>query len=221
MRIVSVLATFILGIALIFLGFLWIQGNMALPGELHRYLWERLSWPWLPFEESSVVIRTILDESLVCLFLLLTTLLNRFIGQQKLIPSRYVRSTQLSITGLLFFTVISCWHHTGIILWDWPRYWNGPFLSTLNFALFFGLLALTLPHPRIWTVALGLEQLYSSEDEAKQLTQPLELQRISLSLMAGAMLAGTPMSLDRLLFALPVSLIAIGQMIKNWPTFMW
>jgi hypothetical protein len=215
MRIVSVFATFILGIVLIFLGFLWIQGNMALPGELHRYLWERLSWPWLPFEESSAVIRAMLDESLACLLFLLTYLLNRFIGQQRsqqrLLPARFARSTQLMITGLLFFTVISCWHHTGIIVWDW----TAPFLGTLNFALFFGLLALTLPHPRSWAVDLGLEQLYSSETEAKQLTQPLKLQRISLSLMAGAMLIGTPMSLDRLLFALPVLLLAIQMWAKK------
>jgi hypothetical protein len=220
MRIVSVFATFILGIGLIFLGFLWIQGNMTLPGELHRYLWERLSWPWLPFDESSVIIRALLDESLVCLFLLLTFLLNHFVGQQKFIPARYVRSTQLSITGLLFFTVVSCWHHTGIIVWDW----TAPFLGTLNFALFFGLLALSLLyplylnpqlHPRTWTAALGLEQLYSSEIEAQQLTQPFKLQGISLSLMAGAILIGTPMSLDRLLFALPVLLIAMTTWLKK------
>ena len=215
MRIISVFATFIFGLALIFLGFLWIQGNMALPGELHRYLWERLSWPWLPFDESSVVIRAVLDESLTCLLFLLTYLLNRFIGQQgdqqRVIPARFARSTQLCTTGLLFFTVISCWHHTGIIIWDWAA----PSLGILNSIVFFVLLALALPHPRSWAVDIGLEQLYSSEIEAKQLTQPLKLQRISLSLMAGAMLIGTPMSLDRLLFALPVLLIAISLWAKK------
>jgi hypothetical protein len=222
-RIFWVFSTFVFGIALIALGFVWVQGNMALPGELHRYFWEKLSWPWLPFEESSLVIRVILDESLACLFFLCTYLLNFSVKssghRQKLIPTQIRRSAQLSITGLLFFTVLSCWHHTGIIVWTIDG--GGTLFSFLmNFiaVIYYLLVAAALfqlpaynAGSKLQTglIALGLEQLYSSSTEAERLNTPLKMQRISLVLLAGAMLFGIPMSLDRLLFAIPLLLLAI------------
>ena len=217
MRIISVFSTFVFGIALIALGFIWVQGNMALPGELHRYFWEKLSWPWLPFEESSLVIRAIVDESLVCIFFLFTYLLNR----QKIFPTLFSaktrRSAQLSITGILFFTVISCWQHTGIVIWSGLASGTAfSFLTTLVAFGYFVLVAASLSELptykaqsklQTWIIALGLEQLYSSPAEAEKLNAPLKMQRISLLLLIGATLMGIPMTLDRLLFALPLVLL--------------
>jgi hypothetical protein len=217
MRIISVFSTFVFGIASIALGFIWVQGNMTLPGELHRYFWEKLSWPWLPLEESSLVIRAIVDESLVCIFFLFTYLLNFSIHRQKIFPARIRRSVQLSITGILFFTVISCWQHTGIVIWSGLASGTAfSFLTTLVALIYYVLVALFLfqlpayeaqSKRQTWIIALGLEQLYSNPAEAEKLSLPLKMQRISLLLLIGATLAGIPMSLDRLLFALPLGLL--------------
>jgi hypothetical protein len=143
----------------------------------------------------------------------------------ELLPAQIRRSAQLTITGLLFFTVISCWHHTGIIVWTVNG--SGDLFSLLMtfVAVIYSVLVVTslfqLPtydaKSKLQTglIALGLEQLYSSSTEAERLNTPLKMQRTSLVLLAGAMLVGIPMSVDRLLFALPLVLLAIRAIFKT------
>jgi hypothetical protein len=105
----------------------WVDGNMTLPGEMHRLFQNKLGWPWLSFEESSVLARALIDVILSVAAYSLT-----FVTPRKF---------QLLVSGLALFVVMSCWQYTGIALWSFPtpHYFSDVFYCVLlAFALYAG-----------------------------------------------------------------------------------
>jgi hypothetical protein len=102
----------LLGLAPLLLILTWVCGNMTLPGQMHRLFQDKLSWPWLSFEQSSAEVRALVDLTLCLTAYLLTECL----GRSKVARSSGT-SNRIIALGITLFCVMSCWQYTGIILW--------------------------------------------------------------------------------------------------------
>jgi hypothetical protein len=118
----------LLGVIPILLTLAWVNGNMTLPGEIHRLFQYKLGWPWFSYEESSPTVCAEIDFLLAALAYLLTALVTALVTslatRLKYLGSR--RALTITVLGLTLFSVMSCWQYTGIIVWSfrWPQYFS-------------------------------------------------------------------------------------------------
>jgi hypothetical protein len=133
----------ILGIIPILLFIAWIQGNMTLPGEIHRALIEKFSWPWLHLQESSVSVRIGADVLLLLLLGVLAQL------GSKLGTGFFGPRARLILLGAGLFCVMSSWQYTGLIFWGirLPPTFSQIVFPILYYGFVIAALCLTTPWP--------------------------------------------------------------------------
>jgi hypothetical protein len=211
------------GILPILMTVVWIQGNMTLPGQLHRALMDKFSWPWLHFEQSSVWVRSFVDFGLLALCGLVPFLLylkNGLAGPLgKILPAQLMRCIHVSIFGGALFVLLSCWQFTGTLVWALPvphSFSNGVFYALLLAAAWsaFGpkvarVQDRSASQSQNFLAVFGFEQLYSTAPEALLLTKLLQPSMLSLLLLATAALLTGVMSLDRFMGAIALGILPL------------
>jgi hypothetical protein len=196
-RIFWLIALSLFGVIPILLTLAWVNGNMTLPGEMHRLFQEKFSWPWFSYQESSPLICAEVDFIITAAAYLLTALAtNLRIPQIR-------RAFIVTVLGLTLFSVMSCWQYTGVIVWSlrWPQY----FSDTLYYALIiFGVaVGFRALDPK---EVLGYTQIYSPKDATPVGAFPRS--RGYLFLMI-AFFCTPVMGLDRLIFSVVTLLFLI------------
>jgi hypothetical protein len=188
-RIFWLVALGVLGVIPLVLAISWVNGNMTLPGEIHRLFQEKFSWPWLSFEESALPVRATLD------LVFSVAVYGIILLVQRLKHPQIRRAALVTALGLALFSVMSLWQYTGVILWAF----RVPFL--LEDILYYGLVLLSallaLRGQSIWAV-IGFSQLYEQKREAIA-HRDMFSRRGFLPLLLAFYLTNT-MSLDRLIF---------------------
>jgi hypothetical protein len=203
-RIFWLFALSLLGVIPILLTLAWVNGNMTLPGEIHRLFQEKFSWPWFSFGESSPIICAEIDFLLAAAAYLLTALATRLGNPQ------IRRALTVTVLGSALFSVMSCWQYTGIVAWSVRV---PPYLSDI---LYYALVAFSIGisfrnlDPK---EVLGYSQLYSPKE-----TVPLPKTRGYLPLLIAFFIAPV-MSLDRLIFSVVtlIFFIILIRLIKFSP----